>query len=52
MNSGDFDVTPRQLMTDYLAAAQRGDCDKASTYFAEDIVVHIPGRSPFAGDQR
>jgi ketosteroid isomerase-like protein len=33
-------VTPRQLMTDYLAAAQRADWDKASAYFAYDIVDH------------
>jgi uncharacterized protein len=45
-------MTPRQLMTDYLAAAQRGDWNIASAYFADDIVVHIPGRSPFAGDRR
>jgi ketosteroid isomerase-like protein len=43
-------VTPRELMTDYLAAAKRGDWDTAFGYFAEDIVVHIPGRSAFAGD--
>jgi ketosteroid isomerase-like protein len=45
-------MTPRQLMTDYLAAAKRGDWDNAFAYFAEDIVVRIPGRSPFAGDRR
>jgi ketosteroid isomerase-like protein len=39
-------------MIDYLAAAKRGDWDKAFGYFAEDIVVHIPGRSAFAGDRR
>jgi ketosteroid isomerase-like protein len=43
-------MTPRELMTDYLAAAKRGDWDTAFGYFAEDIVFHIPGRSSFAGD--
>ena len=39
-------------MTDYLSAAKRGDWDTAFGYFAEDIAVHIPGRSAFAGDPR
>ncbi len=39
-------------MTDYLAAAKRGDWDTAFGYFAEDIAFHIPGRSAFAGDAR
>jgi ketosteroid isomerase-like protein len=45
-------MTPRELMTDYLAAAKRGDWDTAFGYFAEDIAFHIPGRSAFAGDGR
>jgi ketosteroid isomerase-like protein len=47
-----FDLTPRELMTGYLAAAKRGDWDTAFGYFADDIVFHIPGRSSFAGDHR
>jgi ketosteroid isomerase-like protein len=39
-------------MTDYLAAAKRGDWDTAFGHFAEDIAFHIPGRSAFAGDAR
>jgi uncharacterized protein len=42
----------RELMTQYLAAAKRGDWEAAFEYFAEDIVIHIPGRSRFAGDHR
>lgn len=45
-------MTPRELMTEYLAAAKEGDWDTALAYLAEDIVFHIPGRSTFAGDQR
>jgi uncharacterized protein len=45
-------MTASALMTDYLAAARRGDWDTAFGFFAEDIVVHIPGRSAFAGDRR
>ena len=46
------DMTPQELLSDYLAAAKSGDWDKAFGYFAEDIVVHVPGRSAFAGDRR
>jgi len=37
-------------MTEYLTAARRDDWETAFGYFAEEIVVHIPGRSAFAGD--
>jgi ketosteroid isomerase-like protein len=39
-------------MSNYLAAAKRGDWDAAFGYFADDIVLRVPGRSAFAGDQR
>jgi uncharacterized protein len=45
-------VIPGELMSDYLAAAKRGDWDTAFGYFAEDVELHIPGRSAFAGDRR
>ena len=38
-------------MTEYLAAAKRGDWDSAFGFFAADIVMHVPGRSSFAGDR-
>jgi ketosteroid isomerase-like protein len=44
-------VTPQELMTDYLAAARRGEWDRAFGFFAADIVMHVPGRSAFAGDR-
>jgi ketosteroid isomerase-like protein len=44
-------MTPRELMSDYLAAGKRGDFDTAFGFFAEDIVIHIPGRSALAGDR-
>ena len=43
-------MTPRELMTRYLAAAERGDWDTAFGFFAQDLLIHIPGRSEFAGD--
>ena len=36
-------------MTEYLGAARRGDWDTAFGFFADDIVMHVPGRSSFAG---
>ncbi len=45
-------MTARELMSDYIAAARRGDWDTAFGYFAEDIDFHIPGRSAFAGHRR
>jgi uncharacterized protein len=45
-------MTAREVMTDYIAAARRGDWETAYGYFADDIVFHIPGRSSFAGDRR
>ena len=39
-------------MRDYLAAARRGDWDKAFGFFAADIVMHVPRRSAFAGDRQ
>jgi ketosteroid isomerase-like protein len=42
-------MTPRELMTDYLAAAKRGDWDTAFGFLADDLLIHIPGRSAFAG---
>ena len=45
-------MTPRELMTDYLAAAKRGDWDTAFGFFADDLLIRIPGRSAFAGERR
>ena len=38
-------------MTEYLGAARCGEWDTAFGYFAEDIVMHMPGRSAFAGER-
>ena len=44
-------MTPREVITEYLAAARRHDWDRAFGFFATDIVMHVPGRSVFAGDR-
>jgi ketosteroid isomerase-like protein len=45
-------VRPRELITEYLAAARAGDWDTAFGYFADDLVFRVPGRSRFAGERR
>ena len=42
----------RALMRRYIDAAREGDWDTASGFFAEDIVLRIPGRSGLAGERR
>jgi ketosteroid isomerase-like protein len=39
-------------MTEYLAAARRDDWATAFGYFADDIVMRVPGRSALAGERR
>jgi len=44
--------TPGTIVRGYLEMARSGDWDRASGYFADDVVFRIPGRSRFAGEQR
>ena len=39
-----------ELVRSGYEAFQRGDVEGALAAFADDIVFHIPGRSPVAGD--
>jgi ketosteroid isomerase-like protein len=41
-----------EVMRRYLQAAQRGDWETGFGYFADDIVLHVPGRSSLAGEHR
>jgi ketosteroid isomerase-like protein len=43
---------PAQLMRRYVDAMRRGDWDAGTAFFADDIVIRIPGRSAFAGEHR
>ena len=45
-------MTTTDRMAGYIAAARRGDWERAFGCFAEDIRIHIPGGSPFAGEHR
>jgi ketosteroid isomerase-like protein len=44
-------VTPRELMTEYLGAAKRGEWQQAFGYFAEEIIMRVPGHSALAGER-
>ena len=44
-------MTPRALITEYLAAARRGDWTTAYGYMADDLRIRIPGRSAWAGER-
>jgi ketosteroid isomerase-like protein len=44
-------MTPRELIAEYITAARSGDWDLAFAYFAEDVEIHVPGRSSMAGDR-
>jgi uncharacterized protein len=45
-------MTTLELMHDYIAAAHRGDWETGAGYFADDVHIHIPGRSALAGEHR
>ncbi|UCE62177.1 MAG: nuclear transport factor 2 family protein [Phycisphaerales bacterium] len=39
-----------ELMQRYADAGHRGDIDTVLECYADDIVMHVPGRNPLAGD--
>ena len=43
---------PAEIMRRYVDAMRRGDWDAGTAFFADDIVIRIPGRSEFAGEHR
>ena len=45
-------MAPLDVIRPYLDAARSGDWDTAFGFFADDIALHIPGRSEFAGEHR
>ena len=44
-------MTPRALISEYIAAARRGDWTTAYGFFADDVRTRIPGRSDWAGER-
>ena len=45
-------MAPADVMRRYVDAMRRCDREQAFSYYADDIVGHIPGRSAFAGERR
>jgi len=45
-------VTAREVIGSYLAAMERGDRETALAFYADDVVMHVPGRSAYAGARR
>ena len=45
-------MAPADVMRRYLAHVQGGDWDTAFGMFSDDVVLHVPGRSPLAGERR
>jgi uncharacterized protein len=45
-------VGARKVVASYLAAMERGDREAALAVYADDVVMHVPGRSAFAGARR
>jgi ketosteroid isomerase-like protein len=45
-------MTALDHMHEYIAAARRGDWETGAAFFADDIRIHIPGRSALAGEHR
>jgi len=45
-------MSARDVIARYLAAMERGDREAAVACYAEDVVMHVPGRSRWAGERR
>ena len=43
---------PADVMQQYADAARRGDFEMAFSFYADDIVFRVPGRSSLAGEHR
>jgi ketosteroid isomerase-like protein len=42
-------VTPLEVMAEYAAAWERGDPEPAWAFYADEVVMRLPGRGPLAG---
>jgi ketosteroid isomerase-like protein len=45
-------VDPDEVMAAYSTAWERGDPERAWEYYADDVVMHLPGRGALAGAHR
>jgi ketosteroid isomerase-like protein len=42
-------MEPDQVMAEYAAAWERGDAEAACEFYADDVVMNLPGRGSLAG---
>jgi uncharacterized protein len=45
-------MTPLEVMQSYIGAMRSGDHERGFDHYADDVVGHVPGRSPLAGVRR
>jgi ketosteroid isomerase-like protein len=45
-------VQPEAVLAEYAAAWERGDTERAWSFYAEDVVMRLPGRGALAGEHR
>ncbi len=45
-------VDASEVMAAYAAAWEDGDTERAWSWYADDVVMHLPGRGSLAGDHR
>jgi uncharacterized protein (TIGR02246 family) len=45
-------MDPSAVMAAYAAAWEAGDPERAWGFYADDVVMHLPGRGSLAGDHR
>lgn len=43
-------TSPEETLAAYAAAWERGDTEAAFALYADDVVMHLPGRGALAGD--
>jgi ketosteroid isomerase-like protein len=46
------EVQPEAVLAEYGAAWERGDTERAWSFYADDVVMRLPGRGPLAGEHR
>jgi ketosteroid isomerase-like protein len=42
----------REVMRQDIDRARAGDWERALRFLSDDVVLHVPGRSPHAGEMR
>ena len=46
----DSSISDNEVMKRYVEAIEREDWEAATAFWADDVLLHFPGSSPFSGD--